>query len=134
MIVLVPINNSNNEYFEEIEKLFEQYKHNLDCEDLNKLIENMQGHFYTATKDNKFIGCMFLYRWDLDNKLCYLGGFSVSKNKLTYEAVDFILKYTFKNYSINRIYIEVFERVSKIFLLKFGFKKENEQLFYIERH
>ena len=140
MILLETLYSNNTEYFPQIEQLFEQYKHNfVGYERAIDFVAGLHGHFFIVTDDSKFLGCMYLNGWDLDNKECYLGGFSVRKNKKTIQALDMLITATFQDYEVDRICIRIFDntRIERLFLKKLGFKLlkivDNEYIYYIER-
>jgi len=126
-------------YLEEIQGLFSDFKHNTGTNTLDEFIKSFQGHFWTATFNDKFAGCVYLDRWNLEKKQVYLGGFSPRKNPFTLQGVELICKHTFKNYPVERINILIFNnsKTERLFLKKMGFKlidiNKDEFTYSIER-
>ncbi len=122
----------------EIEELFNEYskifvKFNINS--FSELAKIAKDFLYAIYVKSKLEGCLFITDWFNNCTECEIGGFAKRGNGFkTKQAIEMLIDFIFKNYPVNKIYSETYERAARISLLKAGFKKVKDNLLVIERN
>jgi hypothetical protein len=132
MIEFIP----SNRYDDEVLELFKDYRHifPLKCKKTVKkqiswLVKSCLGHFYKVYYDYKFIGCIWFYDWNDEDKIVEFGGFGKRGN---FHKVNKICKLICDRYIEKcgyTIYSKTDILAAKISLLKSGFIKIKEGVY-----
>jgi RimJ/RimL family protein N-acetyltransferase len=93
-------------YFNEVKENF-----NPAFDKFTDLVKEARGHSYYCTWDDKFIGCLFLYRWDYEN--VYMMGFSKRHNPYTVASVKLLVDGTFDSYPFIKKILSTTDKTNK---------------------
>ncbi len=124
--VLIPQNHDFAQYKNECKILYENLQDKIGDSQTFDFITN-NTFFYLFLNDKKLIGGIY-YFLDKDKKL-FLNGFAKRKqHNLCLECLKMSL-----NWFKGRIYAEAQNRASALCLIRCGFKREKDNIFYFEK-